>query len=175
MNFSPAFDKSIIRVFGHEDGYQCDPIDRGNWTTGIVGQGELRGTKYGICAMSYPYLDIKNITLDRAKEIYWNDFWSRLNANHFNAAIGYQLFDSCVNHGIGNTVKMIQRAVGEIDDGIMGPVTRKAIYSTEINDLLMKFIAERIVFMTYCATFPSHGKGWMRRMAQNLVLASEDN
>jgi len=43
MNFDLAFD----RVIGHEGGYTDDPRDRGNWTGGATGRGELKGTKYG--------------------------------------------------------------------------------------------------------------------------------
>ena len=44
-----------------EGGFTNDPNDRGNWTSGKIGVGELKGTKYGISAMAYPLEDIKNI------------------------------------------------------------------------------------------------------------------
>ena len=75
-----TFDKAFDRLIGHEAGFTTDPKDRGNWTTGVIGKGELRGTKYGISAMTYPYLDIKNITLEYAKTLYKRDWWDALNA-----------------------------------------------------------------------------------------------
>jgi hypothetical protein len=42
------------------------------WTTGIIGKGICKGTKYFISAMTYPDLDIKNL-LDQAKAIYKRD------------------------------------------------------------------------------------------------------
>ena len=60
MNFERAFEKLI----DHEKGLSLDPKDRGNWTTGVIGKGELKGTKYGVSAMSYPHLDIRNLTLE---------------------------------------------------------------------------------------------------------------
>ena len=38
------FEKSFGRVFRNEGGFQKDPKDRGNWTSGKVGVGELKGT-----------------------------------------------------------------------------------------------------------------------------------
>ena len=68
------FNKVFDRVIGHEGGFQADPKDRGNWTSGVVGQGELKGTKFGLAAMTYPHLDIKNLTVDQAKAIYFEDW-----------------------------------------------------------------------------------------------------
>ena len=65
-----TFDTAFANVIGLEGGYTDDPRDRGNWTGGTVGQGKLRGTKYGISAAAFPTLDIANLTLDAAKAIY---------------------------------------------------------------------------------------------------------
>ena len=41
---------ALDETWGHEGGLSLDPNDRGNWTGGKKGSGELRGTKYGIAA-----------------------------------------------------------------------------------------------------------------------------
>ncbi|WP_236513543.1 glycosyl hydrolase 108 family protein, partial [Escherichia coli] len=61
MNFDQAFKVTI----GHEGSFTLNKNDAGNWTGGKVGVGQLKGTKYGIAANSYPNLDIKNLTLDQ--------------------------------------------------------------------------------------------------------------
>ena len=43
---------SFDRVIGHEGLFQNDRDDRGNWTSGKIGVGELKGTKFGIAAMT---------------------------------------------------------------------------------------------------------------------------
>ena len=50
-----------------EGGYVFDPDDPGGMT------------KYGICARSYPSVDIKNLTRDQAVAIYYWDFWQKYN------------------------------------------------------------------------------------------------
>lgn len=169
------FDKAFDRVFTNEGGFQKDPEDRGNWTGGKFGEGELRGTKYGISAMTYPHLDIENLTRERAKRIYRKDWWDKLGMDRFRSAMQYQMFDAAINHGMYNSTKILQYAVGAKADGIIGPRTRASVAATELNDLLMCFLAERLVFMTNVRTWSRYGKGWARRIAHNLKIATQDN
>jgi lysozyme family protein len=53
-----SFDAAISFVLSHEGGYSFDENDPG---------GE---TRWGISKRSHPNEDIKNLTVDRAKEIY---------------------------------------------------------------------------------------------------------
>jgi len=169
------FDTAFNRVIGHEGGFQKMHHDRGNWTSGKVGEGELKGTKFGLAAMTYPNLDIENLTVEQAKEIYFKDWWIPLKMERFRPAMQYQFFDASINHGARNATKMLQRAVGTKDDGVIGDKTIAAKDAKDINDMLMLFIAERISFFVKCATFDKDGKGWMNRMAANLKIASQDN
>ena len=72
---SQTFDECFSRLQIHEGGYSSIPEDKGNWTSGKIGVGVLMGTKFGISAARYPFLDIKNLTLAEAKDIYFDDFW----------------------------------------------------------------------------------------------------
>lgn len=169
------FDKAFDRVIGHEGGFQDQPTDRGNWTSGVINKGELKGTKFGISAASYPTLDIKNLTVEQAKAIYKRDFWDKLGMERFNPAMQYQLFDAAINHGWGNTSKILQRAVGVKDDGIIGPATLAKVAAMELNDLLLNFVASRMDFFLAVPTFTTYGRGWMARCATNLRYATQDN
>ena len=170
-NFDLAFD----RVIGHEGGFQDDKRDRGNWTSGVIGKGELKGTKFGLAAMTYPTLDIKNLTVEQAKAIYKRDWWDKLGMDRFSKAIAYQMFDAAINHGSSRANKFLQAAVGVKVDGIVGPKTIAAVKSADQNDILLKFLAERLTFFTGIKAFDTYGRGWSRRIAENLKLAAEDN
>lgn len=169
-----GFDLAFERVVGHEGDFTDDPKDRGNWTTGVIGQGQCNGTKYGISAMSYPDLDIKNLTVDRAKAIYKRDFWDRAQADQYDAAIAYQLFDIAVNNGNGNAIRMLQRAVNVADDGQMGPRSLAAVKAMSVTDVIMRLNAERLFFITKLSTWPTYGKGWTNRVAGNLQYGAVD-
>ena len=160
---------------GSEGAYKADRSDRGDWTSGIIGKGELKGTKYGISAMSYPDLDIKNLTLEDAKAIYKRDWWDKLKLEDYSAAMSYQLFDTAINSGWHNAAEILQRAIGVKDDGVIGKVTMAKLSILDNNDVLMLFLAERLEFMTSISTWGTYGRGWARRIARNLRYATIDN
>ncbi|MBW5416098.1 MULTISPECIES: glycoside hydrolase family 108 protein [unclassified Pseudomonas] len=170
MNFEMAFE----RVVGHEGNFQDDPNDRGNWTTGIIGEGQLKGTKFGISAMTYPKLDIKNLTLAQAKRIYKEDFWDRARLDQYDPGVAYQIFDAQVNHGPGNGIRFLQRAVKVVDDGDVGPKTLAAVREISVTDLVMQFNSQRLRFITKLQKFERYGAGWVNRVAGNLEYGAQD-
>lgn len=171
------FDKAFDRLIGHEGKFTDNPKDDGNWTGGKQGRGELKGTKFGIAANTYPHLDIKNLTVAQAKEIYREDFWDVIGQAH--GAVKFQLFDAAVNHGRGNAVRMLQRAVNAADDGAWGSLSQAALDRMERisghNDVLLRFLGYRFLFWASLQKFDSFGRGWTRRGAENLLFAAEDN
>ena len=172
---SLTFDQAFERLIGHEGKFTNDRQDRGNWTTGVIGKGELKGTKYGISAMTYPDLDIKNLTLVQAKQIYKRDWWDKINADQINPALVFQVWDFAINAGMGTAKRKLQLAVGVLDDGIIGNLTIQAINKAELNDILLKFNAERLKYYTSLSTWPRYGKGWTLRVAGQLNYAAVDN
>lgn len=150
---SLTFDQAFERLIDHEGKFTNDRQDRGNWTTGVIGKGELKGTKYGISAMTYPDLDIKNLTLVQAKQIYKRDWWDKINADQIDTALVFQVWDFAINAGMGTAKRKLQLAVGVLDDGIIGKLTIQAINKAELNDILLKFNAERLKYYTSLSTW----------------------
>lgn len=169
ITFNDAFD----RLISHEGGFSDDPRDSGNWTGGALGIGLLKGTKFGIAASSYGYLDIKNLTIDEAKAIYQRDFWGVCGEAH--PAIKFQLFDASVNHGRSNAIRFLQRAVKVADDGEWGAISQAALNRMDPNDVLLRFLAYRLKFWASLQKFDIYGRGWTKRGAENLLYAAEDN
>lgn len=170
MTFETAFD----RVVKHEGGLSLDPNDRGNWTSGRIGDGELHGTKYGISAAAYPTLDIANVSLDDARAIYQRDFWTVVHAETMPSAVAFLVFDFAVNSGPQTAVRYLQRALRIADDGDWGPVSQAALRDTSASEVVMRYCAERLDYMTRLSGWPSQGRGWARRIAQNLTYAADD-
>lgn len=153
MNFDQAFEK----VIGHEGGYSNDKRDPG---------GE---TKYGISKRAYPFLDIKNLTLEHAKEIYRQDYWNRLKLDQFPECVRFDLFDAAVNSGVKAAAKMLQKACEVIPDGIIGQQTIAAANSMDPEQLDSRLSGQRLLFLTELKTFPTYGRGWVKRVATNLI------
>lgn len=168
MNFDQAF-KTLI---GHEGALSMDPKDRGNWTGGRVGVGVLKGSKFGVSAASYPSLDIANLTLEDAKVIYLKDYWGAAGCEVVPDGIKFDLFDMAVNSGQGNAIKVLQRAVEAVPDGVLGPRTLQALGAMPAPRLVARFNGHRLDFMSDdIVAWPSQGRGWAKRIAKNLKAA----
>lgn len=167
MNYNKAFE----RVVGHEGGFTDNPKDRGNWTSGKIGVGECKGTKYGISAMSYPHLDIRNLTLDDARAIYKQDFWDKIRGDEMPYEIAFNVFDGAVNSGLNRSIKWLQRAVGETEDGVIGRKTMLAIKVREKADTVARYNGQRLLFLadTPPSFWDEYGRGWCRRVGANLL------
>lgn len=157
-----TFDDAFERVIGHEGGLVDDPADPGGLT------------KYGISQRAYPGVDIKALTLDDAKRLYKRDYWDRALADQYAGAIGFQLFDAAVNSGVTAACKLLQRAVGAQDDGVIGARTIAAIRAMPVSAVVLRFNAERLEYMANAKGWPDFGKGWARREATNLRYAAKD-
>jgi lysozyme family protein len=157
------FDTSFARLIGHEGGYVNNPLDPG---------GE---TQWGISKRSYPDLNIKTLTRDEARAIYWRDFWQRINAPLLPDGVAYQLFDFAINSGIETAVRCFQRALGVADDGHWGPISQRAADMTSESDMIMRLCGERLEFMSRLSNWPNASRGWARRIAGNLRYGALDS
>lgn len=154
------------QVLGHEGGFTDDRRDRGNWTSGKIGVGQLKGTKYGISAMSYPSLDIRNLTTAQARDIYKRDYWDRLKGDRLPEGVDLAAFDYAVNSGVGRAARSLQQLVGVKVDGLIGPTTLDAIEDHDPADLVQQLCAERLDYLQTLATWPTYGKGWGSRVSR---------
>lgn len=169
QNYNRAFQLTI----GHEGGFQNDPNDRGNWTTGKIGVGVNRGTKYGITAMTYPALDIRNITLDTAREIYKKDFWDKNQCDLLPDGVDYLVFDIGVNHGTKDGAVFLQKAINVTPDGSIGPATLAALAKRKPEDVIEEVCVVRAFDYMSLGTFKRYGKGWFRRLMGTLTEADD--
>lgn len=125
-----SFDRAFEIVIGAEGGYINDLQDPG---------GE---TKFGISKRAYPNIDIKDITLEQARDIYLRDYWVAAGCEHFSDdAMAILVFDCAVNQGVGRA-KQITSIAGN-------PVA---------------FQAERVLHYASLPGFTHFGRGWMRRL-----------
>jgi lysozyme family protein len=168
-----AFDRAFAMLIGHEGVLSLDPDDRGNWTGGRVGVGEMKGTKYGISAASYPHLDIRNLTLDQAKEIYRRDFWAAVRADEMPWSVALVTFDTAVNSGGALAARLLQRALKVAADGAIGPMTMRALAAADPHDIAAELLAQRHYQMTAMAGWGKNGLGWTRRVLRLAFQAAD--
>jgi lysozyme family protein len=152
-----TFDQVFEKLINHEGGYVNDPRDPG---------GE---TNFGISKRAYPDVDIKALTLEQAKAIYRRDYWDRAQCDQMPPAVAFQVFDTAVNSGIGQSIRFLQRAVSVADDGVVGPMTLRALHLLDPTVVAARFNGHRLEFMSKLSAWPSFGRGWARRVATNLM------
>tara|TARA_Y100000361_G_scaffold153339_1_gene174879 strand:+ start:202 stop:678 length:477 start_codon:yes stop_codon:yes gene_type:complete len=154
-----TFEEIIEVVLEHEGGYVNDPHDRG---------GE---TKYGIAKKFNPDVDIKNLTKEGAKEIYYEKYWKPSKADQVPDRLKHIYFDMVVNFGQGGAVKVLQQSAVskghniEVDGGI-GPATIKAIQNVETDRVRSYRVLK---FAKIVINKPSQEKfwlGWFRRASE---------
>lgn len=171
FNFDAAFRLTV----GEEGGYDTNPKDRGNWTGGVVGVGELRGTKYGVSAAAFPRLDIKNLTLAQARALYARNYWALAGCDRLPEGVDAVVFDAAVNHGVNGAIRLLQRAVGVFQDGIIGPVTLKAVDDIGPSQVISRFRGVREAFFrAAAANNPNEAEdlnGWLNRNARVTAAA----
>ena len=126
--------RSIIdRIFKNEGGYVNDPDDPG---------GE---TNFGISKRYHPDEDIKNLTKERAHEIYQIEYFSKL-PQVDNEEFQYHIYDHGVNAGVSRSLKLYNQAI-KTDNPVKTMKTlRQDYYRSIASGKLAKFL-----------------KGWLKR------------
>ena len=148
------FKVSILKTLTHEGGFQKNQNDHANWSSGVIGQGTLIGTKYGITALDMPGADIEHLTEDQAVAYYSERYWKPLYSQITSQPLADKLFDSGVLFGVGTAVGVLQLTLDITVDHVFGPNTLAAINQTEETSLL------------------SHYKGNLVTHAFNIVTAN---
>jgi lysozyme family protein len=87
----------------NEGAYVNDPDDPG---------GE---TNYGISKRAYPNVDIKGMTIDKAKGLYYKDYWLKAGFDRVrNYEVAAKLFDISVNFGDEQAREIVQRSLTSV-------------------------------------------------------------
>jgi lysozyme family protein len=146
------FNQAVVLILKAEGGYSNDPNDPG---------GE---TQWGISKRTYPNLDIKNLTIDGAREIYKRDYWDKVKGDEITWPLNLYLFDAAVNQGVQPAITMLQKALSIQQDGILGNNTLSAIKKQ--SGVATSFMAERAMRYTGTRSFDIYGRGWFKRLFQ---------
>lgn len=139
-------------------GYVNDPLDAG---------GE---TKFGIAKNANPNVDIAKLTWPQAQQIYYQRYWLAGKCDRMPARLAILHFDGCVNHGITNAAKFLQRALGVADDGVIGPATLARLQSADEQQVCDNICRQRADFYrAIVERRPNQARflnGWLTRISE---------
>ena len=140
----------------HEGGYVNDPRDAG---------GE---TNFGISKREFPNEDIKNMTEDRAIEIYKEGYWKDLYSQITSQLVANKLFDFGVLFGVGTAVGLLQLSLGFPVDHSFGPDTLHHVNQADEASLLKTYKANLVTHTFNIATANPRDRvflvGWANRI-----------
>jgi lysozyme family protein len=158
------FDASFARIIKSEGGYVNDPADRG----GETNLGVTIGAWGAYLGRAIQPGEMKALTVDTVKPFYKSMYWDKVKGDDLPVGVDYCIFDFAVNAGVGRAAKFLQRAVGAVDDAVIGPGTLALVAKTTPGKLLENFAKQKEAFYNTLAeknpTQQKFLKGWLARV-----------
>lgn len=159
-----SYPQAIKLVLAHEGGFVNHPKDPGGATNFGVTQAVYDAYR------KFNKLDIRTVKLVsplEVQEIYRKQYWNAIKGDDLPAGLDYAVFDFAVNSGVSRAIRYLQRMVLVNDDAVLGFTTLTAVenFATK-NELeaITEYCSDRVAFLKSLSTFPTFGKGWMRRV-----------
>jgi lysozyme family protein len=161
------YEFSLAQVLKSEGGYVNNPKDPGGETNmGVTKAAWSTWLKRTIMPGEMAQLTHADI-IPFYKTLYWDKSY----CNQLPTGIDYMVFDASVNMGVGQNIRLLQKSLGCVADGVIGPNTMKAINDADVKTLIDKFSAQKEMFYRSLGTFATFGKGWLRRVAEVKQIA----
>lgn len=157
-----SFDDAFDRLIGNEGGYSFNPKDPGGETMWGVTARVARA--YGFTG------PMKELPRETAKAIAKKLFWDPLHLDEFDPRVAFQIFDA--NYNGGHPVIWMQGAAGAKVDGLMGPATIAAVRALDPLRFILRWNSLRLRYYTSLSTWLTFGKGWVNRIANNLMTGA---
>jgi lysozyme family protein len=182
---SLTIDEVLDMIIRNEGGYVSNPADRG----GPTNMGVTQATLSQYLGRQASIQDVKNLTMDQAKEIFARNYVSGPRIDTLPADIVPVLADASVLFGPKRAIMFLQTVLnksgyGPVDvDGVIGPISRQKVIDaygdgTPSKTVPGKYLVNAIVHerIAFCqrivANDPSQGiflDGWNNRSNRFLV------
>lgn len=153
------FEKAYKRLGPNEGGYANHPNDRGGetwkgiarnfwprWAGWVVVDGYKKESEFPKMLHHDQYLE------ELVQDFYKQNFWNTLNLDKLESQwVAENVFDAAVNCGTDTGAKFLQRAVNELDgglvvDGKIGPLSLNAANSIDEETLVNEYVDIRLEY-----------------------------
>jgi lysozyme family protein len=172
MTEQERFARSLSVILHHEGGYVDHKDDPGGATNRGVTLATARAydlDKDGDGDVDKA--DVRLLTKDDAACVYRDGYWKAASCDKLPAGVDLVVFDCAVNQGVARAKAFLQEALGVKADGQIGPKTLAALKAANKADLVQRVCDLRRAHYQSLKTFPTFGKGWMRRLNQVTACA----
>jgi len=163
------FNKCLSLVLQSEGLYVDNSKDPGGETM----RGVTRNAWAGWLKRPIEDGEMAKLTVEDVTPFYKALYWDKTYCDELPVGVDYIIFDAAVNMGPGQSVKLLQEALGCFPDGVLGPNTLNAIEDVNPISIVNNFSTEKEDFYKQLKTFPIFGKGWLNRVEQVKTKAME--
>lgn len=160
-----TIDEILDGVLKAEGGFVDDPADKGGATNFGVTQSTLSAWRHREVTVD----DVKALTEDEARAIYRAQYFVEPGYSSLPESLWPAVVDAAVNHGTSGATKLLQRAAGATEDGVLGALTLALVKTYPVRTLEARFVAQRAMkYGRIIANDPTQAKfalGWLSRLA----------
>jgi lysozyme family protein len=162
------FNEALQLVLKHEGGFVNHPADPG----GMTNLGVTKKVWEAYIGHSVGEIEMRALTPEKVAPLYKKMYWDRCMCDDLPSGVDYAVFDFAVNAGVGRSSRVLQGAVGAVQDGVIGVNTIEKAKAMPAQELLNKFSEAKETFYRSLPTFSTFGKGWLSRVASVQIEAT---
>lgn len=159
-----AFDIALKEILHHEGGFVNHPKDPG----GMTNLGVTRATWEAWTGRKASEADMRALTPVTVAPLYRKNYWDALRCDDLPPALALCVFDFGVNAGPARAGRYLQTLVGANADGKVGPQTIAAVKAYVaahgVAQAVKAYQQARRGYYRQLSTFPTFGRGWLRRV-----------
>jgi lysozyme family protein len=159
-------DELIDDIIRREGGFVDHPADRGGPTKYGITQSTLAAWRHRTVSRD----DILNLSEDEARAIYRKKYVEDPGFADLPDPLRELLVDSAVHSGPMAVIIWVQRALGIMVDGYIGPQTKAALKDAKPDWLYRQILASRLIFIGHLITSDptqaAFAGGWMARLSE---------
>lgn len=155
-----TFERAMTHVFAHEGGFVDHPLDPG----GATNLGITLATLSAWRGRTVSVAEVRALTRTEATAIYRARYWDAVRADDLPAGLDYALFDYAIHSGPARAVRALQAIVGVATDGIVGPLTLRAVAARSTGAVIAALCDRRMSLLRRLSTFATFGRGWTSRV-----------
>jgi lysozyme family protein len=161
-----TFTDALALVLKEEGGFVHDPNDYG----GMTNLGVTAHTWEAWTSKPATEAIMRALTPDIVAPMYRHNFWDAVCGEQLGAPAALLMFDFGVNAGPARAAKLLQGIVGGARDGLIGPVTLRAVQayvaSVGMAKLIANYAEARRDYYRGLDRFIRFGGGWLARVAR---------
>lgn len=167
------FPECLKIVLKHEGGYVNHPKDPG----GRTNLGVTQRVWEAWTGRKATEQEMRSLTVDMVAPLYRQKYWDKVRGRDLAPGLDLHVFDFGVNAGPARAIRYLQMMVSTNPDGQFGPATMRALsnyidqYGTA--KAITRYGELREEYYRQLRTFPTFGKGWLRRNREVTAAALE--